>query len=205
MTRGQEWFRRTFSARNLLYAGILLLPAFLLQKSVGIKGVQVAVFALFAVIAGKRLRYGYFVILLTSIVFFHLLLPTGRVLFEVAGLPVTEGAVLTGLQKGFTLIGMVFLSLATVRADLHLPGATGELAAKIFWTFEQIMGNRGEIVWRHPIVSIDRYLLLLHRRLRRTVEEGIDEGTESIPRFTVPGQIVLTLFVVLNWVLLLVN
>ncbi len=192
------------SSRALLNAGILVLPAFLLQDNLAVRVLQVFLFAVLALLAGKRIRFGYFAIIVVSITAFHLLVPVGRVLFEVGPLAVTQGALSAGLYKGLAVAGMVFLSLATVRPDVRLPGTTGALAAKVFWSFEHIMESRGELSWKHPVGTADRLLLNLHRKLRET------SATDAVPtverrtttRTTGSGFGALSVVLAANWLVL---
>lgn len=135
---------RNLSASLLFWAGTAALPAFLMQDSLPIRVFQVVLFGVLTALAGKRLLWGYFFTLTVTITIFHLIVPSGAVLFEVGAFRVTLGALQTGLFKSLTILGMVFLSLVAVRADLRLPGRLGSLVGKIFWCFEQIMERRGE-------------------------------------------------------------
>ncbi|MFW5828514.1 MAG: hypothetical protein ACOCU4_10490, partial [Alkalispirochaeta sp.] len=153
------------SARLLFWAGLLALPAFLLQDNLVIRLGQVVLFGLLARIAGKKLQWVYFGSIIVTITLFHVIVPSGAVLAEVGSFRLTAGALRTGVFKALTIVGMVFISLVAVRADLRLPGQLGSLAGKIFWSFEQIMERREELGVRRPFESADRLLDALYGEL----------------------------------------
>ena len=140
-------------------AGMLAMPAFLLLDNLIYKGFLVILFAIAATLAGKRIRWTYFLVLAFSICFFHLLAPLGRVLFRIGPLPVTLGALETGLNRTFTLIGMVFLSLTAVRPELELPGFFGGLLARTFYHFEAILDGKTGLTRKNFFTSLDQLLL----------------------------------------------
>ena len=141
------------------WTGLVMIPAWLFLREPAVKTVFLAVFILLAVLAGKRIRLLYFLILTASITVFHLLMPSGRVLYEIAGLKITEGALQTGLMKALTLCGLIMLSLFSVSGRLRLPGRLGGLLAGTFYYFEEILEGRGRIVPGRLIASIDQILM----------------------------------------------
>ena len=157
---------RHLGAGTLLIAGILVLPAYLLQQNLVVRALQVVLFAVTAVLAGKRLQWTYFLSVSAAIVLFHLFAPNGRVLAELGPLQITAGALRTGAFKALTIVGLVFISLSAVRADLVLPGRLGALAGRLLWCFEQIMERRGAVTLRNAARSVDELLLSLYDDLR---------------------------------------
>ncbi|MCK4541718.1 MAG: hypothetical protein KAU17_05730 [Spirochaetales bacterium] len=146
----------------LFLAGLLIIPPFFLQQDLLIKGGQVLLFAFLAIGAGKRLKPLYFIILAGSITFFELLLPVGKVLLSVGPLIITAGSLERGLLKGFTIVGLVFISLFTIRRDLTLPGALGGLLGRVFFYFELIFTARSRVNPKAFIASLDTILFELH-------------------------------------------
>ena len=138
---------------------MLMLPPYMLIEDPIPKAILAALFALAALMAGKRIRWGYFATLLASITLFHLLAPWGRVLLEIGPFAITEGALRNGLVRGITLIGMVFLSVAAVRPELKLPGRFGGLVGRTFYHFEAIIDGKGRLSRRDFFGSLDRLLL----------------------------------------------
>ncbi|MFW5729824.1 MAG: hypothetical protein ACOCYG_09170, partial [Spirochaetota bacterium] len=69
--------RKHLDARHLFIAGGLLIPAYLFQDLLVVRVAQVLLFALLASIAGKKIKWLYFVIMVASITLFNLLTPMG--------------------------------------------------------------------------------------------------------------------------------
>jgi signal transduction histidine kinase len=204
LRRQHPWMVNNISARMLFWAGMLILPAYLLQSNLIIRLVQVVFFGVLTTVAGKRLQWFYFLTIIVTITVFHLLVPSGVVIATVNGFRITLGALRTGLFKAVTIVGLVFISLVSVRADLRLPGRLGSLAGKMFWSFEQIMERRGELEARRPFVSGDRLLFSLYDGLAmmdeshaRTAER---KATASVS--SPAGRAVVLLAVGAQWLLL---
>lgn len=166
LRRQHPWMLRHLSAGTLLVAGMLVLPAYLLQEHIVVRAAQVVLFAILTVLAGKRLQWLYFFSIAAAIIVFHLFAPNGRVLLELGPLQVTGGALYAGGFKALTIVGLVFISLTSVRADLVLPGRLGSLAGRLFWSFEQIMERRSTMTLRNAARSVDDLLLSLYDDLQ---------------------------------------
>ena len=195
---------RHLGAGTLLIAGILVLPAYLLQQNLVVRALQVVSFAVSAVLAGKRLQWTYFLSVSAAIVLFHLFAPNGRVLAELGPLQVTDGALRSGAFKALTIVGLVFISLSAVRADLVLPGRLGALAGRLLWCFEQIMERRGAVTLRNAARSVDELLLSLYDDLR-TMSDDADsvQRRKSITTGSDrAGVAVIALIVGAQWLLL---
>jgi len=157
-------------------AGMLMLPPFLFTDGLAGKAVLALFFAILAVSAGKHLRWGYFLIVVLSVTFFHILSPWGRVLLEIGPLTITTGALESGLIRGITLIGMVFLSVAAVRPELKFPGRFGGLLGRTFYYFDVIIEGRKRLSRKNFFTSLDD---LLTERFNPEKEGfGILEGGE---------------------------
>jgi len=196
---------RNVSAPLLFWGGVLALPAFLLQPDLAVRFGQVVVFGVLTVLAGKRLLWGYFLTIIGAITVFHLLVPTGAVLVEIAGFPVTTGALRTGVFKALAIVGMVFLSLISVRADLKIPGRVGAVIGKLFWSFEQIMEGRERVSIAAPFRSTDAMLLDLYEQL--VAMDAVTDTAErksTARRSTAVGTGAVATVVALQWLALLV-
>ena len=150
------------SARDVFVCGIVSIVAFLFQSSIVVRAAQVLVFAMLATYAGKRIRWGYFVMIVSSITVFNLLTPLGRVLLEVGPVTITSGALEQGVFKGLAIAGLVFISLFAVRPDLKLPGSFGGLVARVFYYFEIVLESRQRIRATALVSSIDDALLEIY-------------------------------------------
>lgn len=147
---------------HLFAAGVAVIVAFLLQSNPVVRVGQVLLFAVLASVSGKRIRWLYFVVMVSSITFFNLLTPLGELLFQIGPLRITRGALEQGLMKGFAIVGLVFISLFAVRADLRLPGAFGGLLARLFFYFERILEGRKRISARRLVATVDEVLLEMY-------------------------------------------
>ena len=201
--RQNRWMLANISAPTLFWAGVLTLIAYLFQDELPIRAGQVVLFAVLAVVAGKRLQWVYFVTITVSITVFHLLVPSGRVVWEMAGFAITTGALQRGIFKALTIVGMVFLSLWAVRADLRLPGRVGALVARIFWAFEQIMERRGVVRASAPLRSADELLLSLYTDLGRLDDTDTARRKETALRTSALGWLAVAIVVLSQWVVLL--
>lgn len=146
------------SALHLFLTGMLCLPAYLFQDTLWVRAAQVVLFGALARIAGKKIKWIYFLITAASITLFNLFTPIGRVLFHIGPVPITVGALQAGLMKGLTIVGLVFISLFSIRADLRLPGRLGALIGLVFYYYERIFEGRKKIDLRNVIPSIDQVL-----------------------------------------------
>ncbi|MFW6247898.1 MAG: hypothetical protein ACOC3H_02130 [bacterium] len=147
---------------HIFVAGVLTIVAFLLQDNLVVRVGQVLLFALLATLAGKRIQWGYFAIIVGSITLFNLLTPVGRVLLEIGPLTVTMGALRQGLLKGFAIAGLVFISLFAVRPELKLPGTFGGLLGRVFFYFERVLDTRRRVSAGHLVSSVDEILMDLY-------------------------------------------
>jgi heptaprenyl diphosphate synthase len=141
-----------------------------------------------ALLAGKRLSFGYFAFLVVSVVVFNLFLPVGRVWFSMGPVTITEGAFFLGLGKGLTFAGLVFFSLASVSRHLRLPGRFGALWGRTFSWYEQLMDQRAALKPRALLMSIDKLLERLYPTRTVGVEaaraETASETAVSAPTTT---------------------
>lgn len=149
---------RFISPSVRFWSGISIIPGYFLIDQILLKLSLVGIFALLASLAGKKIRFFYFIMMIGSIVFFHLLTPVGRIILNIGPFIITEGALETGLLKGITLMGLIFLSLFSVTPSLKLPGKLGGLLGRMFYYFEEIIDSRKRIIPRNLIGSLDRIL-----------------------------------------------
>jgi heptaprenyl diphosphate synthase len=146
------------SARALFAAGALVLPAFLFQQDLAIRGMEILLFLVLNAAGGRRIRIVQILVVSAGIVLFNLLVPTGRVLLSVAGLPVTEVALRGGVAKAGALVGMIAISQFCLREDLRIPGRVGGLVGRSLFYFQRIMGMRARVDRKDIVGSIDALL-----------------------------------------------
>jgi hypothetical protein len=148
-----------------ILGGMIMIPAFLLQPSITVMLVQVVFLIILAALHGRKIRWMIILVFLVTVTGMNLLQVNGRVLMQVGSFSLTLGALLTGVKKALTLIGMIYLSQYMVSGRPQFPGRFGQLLAKQFLYFEHLVS-----AWKRPkrgefIASLDRMLL--------EMEEGI--------------------------------
>ncbi|MEM5948133.1 hypothetical protein WKV44_06225 [Spirochaetia bacterium 38H-sp] len=160
-----------------LISGIGLMITLLMTDSLILKLSFTLTAAILANCSGKRIKPLYFILFITGISFFELLIPRGRIITNIAGLNITQDALASGLKKGLTLTGLIFLSLFAVKKDLPIPGRIGRYFAKVFEYYANLM-SRKKTINRHNIVaSLDT--ILTESKQLSTEKESV--GTKHIP------------------------
>jgi heptaprenyl diphosphate synthase len=200
MRSKDNFFTRNTSPLHLFITSALILPAYLFQDELLLRIAQVLLFAGLSTVAGKKIKWLYFVVMVSSITFFNLLTPMGRVLVSAGPFAITEGALRNGVMKGLTIIGLVFISLFSIRPDLKLPGRLGGLLVRLFYYFERIVETkRQKLEARRLIGSIDDILDSLY-------QPGKPQEPPSgrVATTTVAGALFMVVAVGANWALLLV-
>jgi heptaprenyl diphosphate synthase len=141
---------------------------------------------------GKKNAIVMTVLVIFSIVLFNVLTPYGQALFSIGAFTITKGAILTGIKRGVTLEGLVMLSKASVREDLHLPGGFGAIIGESFRIFALIMEQKQRIRPKTILADLDALLLELD-----STAYGIGSGQHE--QSAALGIIVLIAAVCLSW------
>lgn len=175
--RRQAYCRDLFTGTELFLAGIPMVAAFLLNPSAAGRLCQFLIFSLFAWLNGRKINFLIALLVIGGIVFFNLLVPHGRVLFQLGPFRISEGALLSGLYKGISLEGLIMLSRAVIRSDLRLPTSFGSLMAESFLVFEHITERGNHIKGRDIIGGIDTLMLAISAELK----EGGTEASAGPP------------------------
>jgi heptaprenyl diphosphate synthase len=146
----ERW--NNFNADELFAAGLLMALLFLFNRSLEIKLVQFAFFLLLAFLSGKKNNLPMAFLAMAGIIFFHLLVPYGKVLAVAGPLRITQGALYAGAEKAVTLTGLLMLSRACIKSSLRLPGTIGLVLGESFRLLE-LMRERKAIIKRGHILS----------------------------------------------------
>jgi heptaprenyl diphosphate synthase len=187
---------RFFTSKDLFISGLLCILALFLSPNLYFRAFLFVYFYFFTWIQGKRNSLVITLFITVSIVFFNLLVPYGKVLFRLWTFPVTQGALLTGLEKAITLEALIMLSRASIRSDLQLPGTFGSLIAESFRIFEELIANKKQFDWKKPIESIDTILLKLSEKTFLIEDQKTIGGTL---RERAAGSLLLILQTALIW------
>ncbi|NCN05920.1 MAG: hypothetical protein GW949_09840 [Spirochaetales bacterium] len=197
----KQWIMGHGNPTYLFILGLGALVLFALQSRLEYRVLQVILLYLVAEATGKHIRLGYFLILFLSVTIFHLLQPTGQVLFQLGPFPITQGALAQGAFRALTLIGFVFGSLAFVQPHLQLPGWTGQMIGDIFRYYEGLNHFRGHLKGKGFIQTLDRLLFSVFspsEPVELTQESQKWEG-KNHPGVLLIGIGVVLLFLFLLW------
>jgi len=197
ITAVKPYLEKHISSAVLIAAGLLSVPPFLLQNHLVLQALQAGLFIAAALLAGKRVRLLPPVIILVSVSILNLVSPIGRVLTSLWRFSVTSGALYLGLHKSLTLIGLIFLSRATVRPDLTLPGRFGAVVSRSFYFFDRINETWETVPKQKIIPRLDALL----ERIREAADASPDQGRNTAGGTTGPGFILAGLFVAVQWAL----
>jgi hypothetical protein len=179
-------------------AGLIVVPAFLLQANLEIKAVQVGLFLFVVLITGVSpgLRILWTtLILLGSTVVFNLLTPFGEVLWKSGPILITSGALSAGLFKGLTLVGLMLLSRLAVRRTVVLPGRLGLYISTTVLYLNRMLDVRMPLKGKGLLARLDDLFLSVYH-----------QDQPAIPRLrrqpAISGVLVVLVFVVGNWALI---
>ena len=116
-------------------------------------------FVLTAIKKHGKIRWIPSLIILLSITFFSLLSPAGKVLFTLGSWKITSGALVSGLQKGLSLIGMVYISQFVVDKNFRLPGKFFSVIVYIFLIYDKLTAEKMAVKKKNIISGIDEKLM----------------------------------------------
>jgi len=157
----KEIYNNIFGSNALFVTGLLIIPAFLFNPSAEYRVIFFLFFMFLAWLSGKKINFIFTALVTLSIIFFNLLIPYGRVLYIIGPLKITSGALEAGIHRAVTLQALVMLSKVTIRQDLKLPGAFGELLCDSLIIFSEIFNKKHLITKKNLIHKIDALLFEL--------------------------------------------
>ena len=187
-----EVYENIFSAKALFIAGLLIMPALLFIPSTGYRCYQFVFFCILVLLSGQRINFLITFPIIMFIIVFNLIIPYGRVLFSFGAFKITSGALQAGVHRAFTLQSFVMLSKLTIRKDLKIPGAFGELLCESLHIFSAIINKKYVIPKRNFLVKIDNLMLELS-------EITLPAPDEKVIKTTPRGFLILALVVILSW------
>lgn len=188
-------YESIFSAKALFFTGLLIMPALLFNPSTELRILQFLFFWLLLWLSGKKTNPLITLLIITVIVVFNLIIPYGQVLYSFGSFKITSGALKAGIHRAVTLQALVVLSKVSVRQDLKVPGAFGELLSESLRLFSIMMSRKYRFKENGFITEIDNMLLEL------SVENPDDYVVKESVRTKHAGFIVLFLVIVFSWVL----
>jgi heptaprenyl diphosphate synthase len=135
--------------------GVAIAVLFLLQQGLFVKTLYLPLFILWTWVAGKRFSLVSTLVVMAGIIAANLLIPSGRVLFKLGPLAITEFALTDGLSKALTFEGLMYLSKAAIMPGLHFPGRFGTVIAQAFQYYDRIIEYRGTVHAKTAVRDID--------------------------------------------------
>ncbi|MCL2479303.1 MAG: heptaprenyl diphosphate synthase, partial [Treponema sp.] len=157
-------YNELFGPGSLCIAGLLIMPAMLFIPSEIFRTVQFLGFWFLCWLAGKKNNPLLTLSVAAVIIIFNLIIPYGRVLLTIGFFSITEGALMTGIQRAATLEGLIMLSRLTIRADLRIPGSFGEMTGESFRLFTILTESKPHITLKNMMNDIDALMLDLEKK-----------------------------------------
>jgi len=148
-----------FEPSLLAIAGLLISIAFLFQKATLLKIFIFIFFYFFAKSSGKKTSIITTILVASGIILANLLVPVGRVMAKWGPLTITEDALMGGIDKAFTFEGLIYISKASIRQGLKLPGRFGSIVASAFRYYDQIIEYRGRVHASTFFSDVDELML----------------------------------------------
>ncbi len=186
--------------------GLAMLPPFFFHSEPLLRALQLLLCMAASLSAGRKFRIIPGLIVLSAVLFAHILMPLGEVLFRIFDFPVTRGAIELGLEKGLSIVALVYLSRFAVSKELQLPGLAGKLLYTVLYYFEELTAFRpkrpGWGKLGSMVAELDRHLYL--------VSFSPPDGRFQIPekmqvKSGKAGSFFLPLFILsLHWLLFIV-
>jgi heptaprenyl diphosphate synthase len=197
----QKTLAEFLGGKGLVFAGLLMGAAFLLNPSLPFRAAQFLFFWFCALAAGRKQRPLLTLSVIAAVVLVHLLTPYGRVLVEFGPLRITGGSLSAGLLKGISLEGLLMLSGAVISSgaldslsrsrpgqggSTRSPeygglgnGGFGALLGESFRLFGKISERRGRVKMNRVIEGIDALLLELEQEETEEAGEPKTGGGEA--------------------------
>jgi hypothetical protein len=163
--RRAERYDALFEPWVLALAGGLSSLAFLFQPELGFKLVLFALFLLAALASGKKVSLGATLFVSLGIVAANLLVPVGRVLWRIGPAVITESALLDGIAKAVTFEGLIYISKASIRPGLRIPGRFGGIVAAAFVYYDRIVEYKGRIRVQSLFEDVDALMLAISEKV----------------------------------------
>ena len=187
-----EAYENFFGAKALFIAGLLIMPSLVFNPQTEARAVQFLFFCLLVLLSGKKINPVFTFLAIFLITVFNLIIPYGKVLFSIGAFKITSGALKAGIHRAITLEALLMLSKVTIRQDLRIPGAFGEILGDSFHIFSVMMSRKNRITAGNFFSDIDSLLLELSG-------ENIDNSDVQITRTKPVGYFLLAVVIAVSW------
>jgi len=187
-----EVYENFFGAKALFIAGLAIIPSLVFNPQTEARIFQFLFFCLLVWLSGKKTNPLFTILTIFFITAFNLLIPYGRVLFSIGAFKITAGALKAGIHRAVTLEALLMLSKVTIRQDLKIPGAFGEILGESFRIFSVMMGRKNRITGKNFFADVDVMLIELS-------EEEFESRSVNETRTKLIGFVILAVVIVLSW------
>jgi hypothetical protein len=184
------------SPSHQFLCGLIVLPAFLLQGNLIIRSIQTLLFLILARGSGRKVKVFSSLLILVSVLLMNILSPHGEILIKILSFPVTLDAMLMGLHRATTFIGLIFLSQYAISSRLKFPGVAGGMVGKVFFYFEHMQEENRVCSEKNLFRRIDNVLYAVSSRIKN--HKTLHESHENLST-GMPAIIFIATFIVLNW------
>jgi len=188
----QDIYNNIFSARALFVTGLLMMPSLLFNQSTEYRVLQFFFFLFLTLLSGKKINPLFTLLVIASIVFFNLIIPYGRVLFSFGLFKITSGALKAGIHRAVTFEALVMISKVSVRQDLQIPGAFGELLSDSFRIFSVMMSRKYRFSGKNIFSEIDNLMLEL-------TDASFPASVTCARKTKGSGYIIIAITLLLSW------
>jgi len=157
----QEFYADVFGTKALFITGLVIMPALLFNPSTEFRVLQFLFFWFLTWLSGKKTNPFFVIFVILGIIVFNLIVPYGRILFSIGPFKITKGALIAGVNRAVTFEALVMLSKVSVRSDIKLPGAFGELLGESMRIFSVLVSRKHRITIKNLIADIDSLMMEL--------------------------------------------
>ena len=161
--RQRDRWQRLMPPLPATLGGLSLMALILTLPGLPAKAAGFLVGMLLAALAGRRMRPLNIILVMAGIVLAHLLVPAGRVLWQLGSILVSQDALIKGLEKALAFQAILLLSRAAISPTLRLPGRIGALFAAAMRLYEQLASQAGQIRPRRFFPDVDSLLTRLYQ------------------------------------------
>ncbi len=190
-------YEKIFSAKALCVTGLIIMPVLLFNPSTETRAAQFLFFMILVLLSGRKINFLFTFLVIAVITAFSLFMPYGQVIYSFGVFKITKGALMAGIHRAVTFEALVMLSKVSIRNDLKLPGAFGELLSKSLQIFSAMMSRKKHITdvgrkRKKLTEKLDNFLLELND-IELTAPDY--RGQKTTPA----GLIILALVLIVSW------
>jgi hypothetical protein len=186
-----------FAPWLLAGSGALVSLAFLFQQSTLLKAFLFIVFFIVAKASGKKVSLLTTLFVSLGIIAANLLVPLGKVIATWGPLTITETALVEGIGKAITFEGLIYISKASIRQGLNLPGRFGSIVGAAFVYYDRIIEYRGKIHAASLFNDVDELMLKIASSTSNIEESG--PASAQIARRPIVGYVLAAFVVCLSF------